>query len=77
MNAPINHSDLSVSPARGYVEIHRRVALIVSHFSPTAQAARLTLRAAALQAVAHVPVREVAAALRDIAAELEASHAGD
>lgn len=64
--------DLTQQPSQGYVEISRRVALINAEFMPQAQAARLTLRAAALQAVAHVPAGEIATAMRSIADELEA-----
>lgn len=65
--------DLTGKPSQGYLEISRRVALINLEFMPHGTAARLTLRAAALQAAAHVPPAEIAQAMRDIADELEAS----
>lgn len=73
MNAlPTFPMDLTTQPTQGYVEISRRVALTILEFMPHSQAARLTLRAAALQAAAHVPPAEIALAMRDIADELEA-----
>ena len=73
MNArPTFPMDLTQQASLGYLEISRRVALLVNEFMPHSQAARLTLRAAALQAAAHVPPAEIAHAMRDIADELEA-----
>lgn len=73
MNArPSFPTDLTLSPAKGYIEINRALALIVSGLVPTAQASRLVLRAAALQAVAHCPAGEIATAMRAIADELDA-----
>lgn len=74
MNArPYFPADLTVAPARSYIEINRGVAALISDFVPTAQASRLVLRAAALQAVAHCPAGEIATAMRAIADELDAT----
>nr|DAQ12764.1 MAG TPA: hypothetical protein [Caudoviricetes sp.] len=69
---PETRSDLSRYPAAGYAEINRRIALLANEFSPASQAARLILRAASLQAVAHASPVEIATAMRSIADELEA-----
>lgn len=74
MNArPSFPTDLTASPSRGYIEINRAVALVIADYVPAAQASRLVLRAAALQAVAHSPASEIATALRAIADELDAT----
>lgn len=65
--------NLNRHPSAGYAQITRKVGRIVSDHEPHPQAARLTVRAAVVAARVHVPAKDLAQALRDMADEVEAA----
>lgn len=67
--------DLAKDSAAGVAAIHRKVCRIIEDHEPHGQAARLTVRFAAMNARFFVPKGELVNALRDLADEIEGTAA--